>query len=174
MKTSAHHLFSIRVLSMIAAAIIGFGLPGVLNAQAPRPFELAACSNQEQPITGEARVEIADVSIGFEAIPAGHACTLTFTTEAATSRPEAQLMELSYRIGSPPGECTPLTPAPILTQVSGGIDETHTFITPSRTLSGGRGNQIGVAPCLATLPLGEFRIRNHCLIVACSPLRIIE
>lgn len=175
-----------NILALAWILVSTFMVHKAANAQE----EQFRCSATEFPIISDVPLEIDDVPIfirnpkpGF-----GKDCKFTFTTEAATSQQGLQLMLLSYVrqqvpiVTFPPDPVPPQPPtaacefpatSPVITQVNGGIDETHTFINPGFGLPEQSPTNFDtrIRPCLSTS--GEFRIRNHCLIVECREFAII-
>lgn len=195
MSRICHRLLT-RILPIVAATLIST-VPETLNAQAPS--EQFRCSDGEQAIpspTGQDPVRIEDVGVFVNPPPPDFvkSCKLTFTTEAATNRPDIQLMALSYALqpvafavfpppppeAIPEEECKFPRNAPFITNVIGGVDETTTFINPGVEVPSALpppANFFEIIPCLQAGDVAgvssEFRIRNHCLIVECRESRII-
>lgn len=186
MSKTRHSKLSRTVLMLASILISALITPRDGNAQ--ERVEDFKCSASEISIDSASPTKIEDVAVFIGNPPPGSdtICSLTFTTEAATQS-ETQLMLLSYvlqpiaRFDFPPtptptAECISPTASPVLSRVSGGFDETHTFISPGFGRIESSDNVFTrISPCLSrTFPeTGAFRIRNHCLIVACQQRKLI-
>jgi hypothetical protein len=149
----------------------------VIDATA-QTFPEVSVSQQEITIPGDGTpVVINDVALRTPPLPAGfNTCLLTFNTELATSEEEQQLAVLFYATGADPSpeRCTLEGVAgPILTQVNGGIDETHTFIGRT-TIFVHRSQAPGtvtIRPCMSSALGGSYRLRTHLLTLQCGANR---
>jgi hypothetical protein len=103
-------------------------------------------------------------------------CILTFSTEVASSAATTQLMILQYEqeivASFFPGTIsrTVFEPGPVLTQINGGIDETHTFKSMMSLLvpEGNATITITARPAIQSALGGTFRLRRRCLILECD------
>ena len=137
-----------------------------------RAFAQAVCSEEEIQVADSSFVVLPTVSVTMpEPITTGEQCKITFSTEAATSESEPQLLELGYAFffdpnqPPPPAICGSLD-GPILTRVADGFDETHTFISVVENTPSPHGPLV-MAPCVKSAFGGQLRLRRHCLVVEC-------
>jgi hypothetical protein len=148
-------------------AIVSFARLELTDSTVP-----ARCSEEEVQITSDDFIVLPNVSVVIpQPITANEQCKITFSTEAATSEPDPQLLGLGYAFFFDPKDlpdpiiCTSLD-GPVLTQVASGLDETHTFVSIVPNTPSPHGPLV-VAPCIRSEFGGQFRLRRHCLVVEC-------
>jgi hypothetical protein len=104
-------------------------------------------------------------------------CIATFSTEAATNSPRQQLMILQYQLeiilSSAPNQPVRqllFLDGPVLTQINGGLDETHTFksLLGLPIPEGMATITVNLRPAIQSALNGPFRLRRRCLIVECD------
>lgn len=135
-------------------------------------FPKVACSDAEITVPSNGSFVVIDTNLTSSSLSAGsHSCITTFSTELATSSGTV-LAELAYSSASNP---TPATcrndniGGPILTQVNGGFDETHTFVNPSSVFvhQSQAPGTLKMRPCMRS-GNGAYRLRRHCLTLQCK------
>jgi hypothetical protein len=116
---------------------------------------------------------VEDIALTTPPLPAGfNKCIVTFNTELATSE-GVQLAVLFYASGADPtpSMCSLQAVAgPILTQVNGGIDETHTFIggTSIFVHQSQAPVRVKIRPCMSSALGGTYRLRIHLMTLQCG------
>ena len=157
------------VLPLIALLLVQ---PNQATAQV---FPEIAVSEQEITIPGDGTpVVIEDIALATPPLDAGFTtCIVTFNTELATSEGQ-QLAVLFYASGDnpPPSMCSlEAVAGPMLTQVNGGLDETHTFIgrTSFFVHESQAGARARIRPCMSSALGGAYRLRIHLLTLQCGP-----
>jgi hypothetical protein len=117
-----------------------------------------------QQVQGTDVAVLTDVTVETpQLVTPGEQCKVTFSTEAAISEPDTQLLVLTYAF-SFPGQAAPSflcagLPGPILTRVAGGFDETHTFMSVYSNSFSPHGT-LTLTPCISSSFGGQFRLRR--------------
>jgi hypothetical protein len=156
------------IVSYLAIVIMAF-VPQTAHSL---PAEQGKCSESEVQVQGTDVAVLNDVTVETPQLATpGEQCKVIFSTEAATSEPDTQLLILTYAF-SFPGEPPPSflclgLPGPVLTRVPDGFDETTTFMSIYTNSFSPHGT-LTLTPCISSAFGGQFRLRRHCLAVECQ------
>lgn len=135
-------------------------------------FSRYRCSDNEIIIEGDRFAVIRDNTLTLPARTSTQDCKVIFTTEAATNQSDPQLLGLGWAFSFPGQDvpaflCLSNLLGPVITQVNGGIDETHTLINFLKGTPNNPHGALTITPCVNALPNQTFRLRKHCLLVEC-------
>ena len=134
-------------------------------------FPKVTWSNNEITIPGNGSRQFIDTPLTSNPLAAGwHTCIVTFSTELATSQ-GYQLAVLEYARGTTPNPTAcQAYQGPIITQVNGGIDEAHTFVSPFQFYvhEANAPYTFHIRPCMSSGVGGNCRLRRHSMTLQCE------